>query len=87
MRANERPRCTSRQPVGRGDAFVTSRTGDVISVTDVSLVVLVQKTLLNKITKCLDIRRMSWLVTYRDGNGMPARRWSPIRVLTGPDVG
>jgi len=27
----------------------------------------------------------SWLVTYRDG--IPTRRWSPIQVLTGPDVG
>ena len=26
----------------------------------------------------------SWLVTYRDG--IPARRWSPIQVLTGPDA-
>jgi len=25
-----------------------------------------------------------WLVTYRDG--LPARRWSPIQVLTGPSV-
>jgi len=25
-----------------------------------------------------------WLVTYRDG--LPARRWSPIQVLTGPGV-
>ena len=29
--------------------------------------------------------RSSWLVTYRDG--IPARRRSPIQVLTGPDVG
>ena len=27
----------------------------------------------------------SWLVTYRDG--IPTQRWSPIQVLTGPDVG
>jgi len=26
-----------------------------------------------------------WLVTYRDG--LPAHRWSPIQVLTGPGVG
>jgi len=25
-----------------------------------------------------------WLVAYRDG--LPARRWSPIQVLTGPSV-
>jgi len=25
-----------------------------------------------------------WLATYRDG--LPANRWSPIRVLTGPGV-
>jgi len=28
--------------------------------------------------------RLSWLVTYQDG--LPARRRSPIRVLTGSDV-
>ena len=27
----------------------------------------------------------SWLVTYRDD--IPTQRWSPIQVLTGPDMG
>jgi len=30
------------------------------------------------------LSRPSWLVTYRDG--VPTRKWSPISVLTGPDV-
>ena len=30
------------------------------------------------------LHRPSWLVTYQDG--LPARRWSPIVVLTGSDV-
>ena len=30
------------------------------------------------------LSRSSWLVTYRDG--LPVHRWSPILVLTGPDV-
>jgi len=31
------------------------------------------------------LSRPSWLVTYLDG--LPTWRWSPIQVLTGPDVG